>query len=153
MATPTDPTFGAGFNATEFRNAITQTMLMGMPEEAAEQATFMWTVDRTYPIHDPAGDPYDFTATPTSTVAPPEMIVPCAVQVSTRGSLMDGTAMGEFNHQKLTITILDTDYEDVSDADLVRFGDSLYNIDFWEPVIGLFSVSVYAVHCTSLDEA
>jgi hypothetical protein len=66
---------------------------------------------------------------------------------------MDGTAMGEFNHQKLTITILDTYYEDVSDADLVRFGDSLYNIDFWEPVIGLFSVSVYAVHCTSLDEA
>ena len=49
---------------------------------------------------------------------------------------------------KLTITVLDTYYRDVSDADLVRFGDSLYNIDFGSRVIGLFSVSVYAVHCT-----
>lgn len=153
MATTTDPTFGSDFNATEFRDAITQTMLMGMPEEMSERATFVWTVQRTYDIADPAGDPYDFTATPTTTVAPPEMVVPCAVEISTRGSLMDGTAMGEFNHQKLTITVLDTHYEDVSGADMVRFGDALYNIDFWKPVMGLFTVSIYQAACTALDEA
>lgn len=153
MATPTDPTFGSDFDADLFRQAITSTMEMGLPSDTSERITFVWNPVRDYNIEDTAGNPYDWTSTPTSEEDHPEVQIPAAIQISTRGSLFDGTSMGVFNQQKLTVTILDTYYDQVKDADYMRFDDADYDINFWEPPMGLFDVTIYTIHGTARDEA
>jgi len=153
MATPTDTTFGTDFNADLFRSAIKSTMQMSMPSDSTEAVTFVWDVDNTFPVPDPAGDPYDWTATPTTTVALPEVQIPVAVEKLSRGSLVDGTALGSFNHLKIRLTVMDEFYDQVNTADKVRIEGALYNIDYWEAPVGLFEVTVHSAVCTSLDES
>ena len=57
MATPTDTTFGTDFDAAVFRSAIKSTMQMAMPSDPTEAVTFIWDVDNTFAVPDPAGDP------------------------------------------------------------------------------------------------
>lgn len=61
--------------------------------------------------------------------------------------------MGQIENAKIVATILDIDYELVKGANQIICGSSSYNIDFVAPSNGLFSVTVYSIHATAIDES
>ena len=152
MASTTDPR-ASGFDAAAFRDSIQFAMNMGLPETESERVTFRWTPEKDYTIEDPGGNPYDYTATPTNTVAPADVQVNAAVEFVTRTTLSGGTAVGEFNTPRAVITLLDVDYADVEGADKVLLGGNTYYVDFVAPPIGLFDVTIYQIHCSAGDES
>lgn len=153
MAIPTDPAFGAGFDADAFRNAIRSTMQMGLPNSTSERATFRWNTDSTYEAEDVAHNPFDWTAEPLTEIDHPDVQIPVAVEFSARPAATSDNAVGQFDNARAVITILDTDYEDVHGADEVLLGGNSYTVDFWGPPTGLFGVTIYQVYVTATDEA
>lgn len=149
----TSSSFSAGFDAARFRTAISNTMLMGLPESTAERATFRWTTEKTYSVADAAGQPFDWTAAPATTTSHVDVQVPVAVEFSgnVRGSA--DTVIGQFDVPKAIITILDTDYPSVEGADQVILGGNTYVVDFVAPPIGLFGVTIYQIFTHALDES
>lgn len=154
MATSTDPTFGGDFDADLFRTAISNTMNMGLPEDTSERVTFRWHTDKTFGNADTAGRPYDFTATPATSVSKPDVQVPAAVEfLPGRSGGYDGTVFGNFDDKALAvITVLDSDYPSVEGCDEVILGGDTYLVKYVAPPIGLFSVTIYQIHCQALDE-
>jgi len=158
MATVTDPSFGGGFDAAVFRTAIRNTMTMGLPNTESERITFRWTVERTFTTAtDEAGETYDFTASPSDTSAPDDVLVTAAVEFTARSSLGAGNAIGEFDNPRIIVTLLDTDFPDITSsddrlADVMVVGGNEYKVDFVAPPMGLFDVTVYQVHGTAVDE-
>lgn len=150
MALPTDTSFGAGFDADAFRAAIRSTMQMGLPAEPELQPIFRWTTEREYSRTDEEGDPWDFLATPIATDAHEDVKVPVAVEYG--GDTIEGTAMGHFDTVSATVTILDVDYAQVDTANQIILGGNTYIINFVTSV-GLFSVTTYTLHCSSIDES
>lgn len=147
---PSDPSFGAGFDADEFRDAIRQTMMMGMPSAVEERVTFKWTPTKTYAVSDNAGDPYDWTsATVTDdTASLPDKVVTVACEFVSRASLSDGTPIGPIETPKVILTLLDVDYVEVEGASHVGINGKIYRVDYTAPPIGLFDVTVYQIYCT-----
>ena len=157
MATTTDPR-ASGFSAAAFKDAIRFAMNMGLPDDTAERITFRWTPASTFTTSSPAGNPYDFTDTPTSTFSAADVLVNAAVEFTSRASLGENTAIGSFENPRLIVTLLDDEFDTIVDGDLglpdkVLVGGNTYNIDFVAPPVGLFSVTVYQIHCTAVDEA
>jgi hypothetical protein len=155
MATSTDPTFGAGFDADTFRKKIRQTMMMGLPEKVEDRPTFIWKIKDQFAVAAPSGNPYNFAATPTvKDTAHPPVQIPIAVEyASTSGRTMGGSPIGEFDNTRVTITVLDEDYELVIGADQVKLGGNTYNIEYWAPPIGLFPVTTYQAFLVAEDES
>lgn len=152
MATPTDPTFGAGFDGDAFRAAIRSTMEMGMPEDTNERVTFRWHTERTYVTADPGGNPYSWDETPASELAHDDVQVPCAVNFSARPAGSVDTTLGQFDTARISLTLLDVDYTQVEGADTVLIDNNIYVIDFVGPPQGLFDVTVYTIFATAQDE-
>lgn len=154
MATPTDPTFGSDFNATEFRNAITSTMEMGMATGSGQVATFYWDIERTYTYGGNDNVPYDLAATPTATPQDgATLVVPVAVEFVSRTTGSHGLAVGDLQEPRVEVTILDTYYDQVKTADGIEFEGAKYEIDYWAPTVGLFGVNVHTIYCSALDES
>lgn len=155
MARPDDSTFGAGFNADAFRNAITSTMQMGMPGGAAEMATFQWRTGKTYGVEaDSSGVPFDFTASPTSTSPHADVIVPVALEFSGNVSgVTELTPDGSFENPYAVLTLLDIHHSQIVGANTVLLGGNTYVIRYTEPPIGLFEVTVYRIHLQAIDES
>lgn len=154
MARPTDTTFGADFDADLFRSAIVSTMEMGMASggNPVQECIFKWTDKHTYTSSDQEGAPYDFAASPATTVTHEDVKVPVAIELfpsDDKGS----SALGELDQVKAAITVLDTYYDQVRTADLISLGHSLYTIDYVAPPVGLFDVNIYTLYVTSIDEA
>lgn len=153
MAGTTDPR-ASSFNPAEFRDAIRFAMGMGLPEATSDRATFRWTPTKTYSNADKGGRPYNLTEAPASVTTHPDVQIPVAWQfVPTRVGNEQSTAMGVFDNDRVILTILDEDYEQVRGADLVIMGENTYVIDYVAPPSGLFSVTIYEVYITSRDEA
>jgi hypothetical protein len=151
MANPTDPTFLTGFDADAFRSAITSTMELAMPVDDAERVTFRWKVKRTYEKADSAGNPYDFTATPTEVEEHSDVQIPTAVEFISRRS--DGSPIGQFENPTVVLTVLDIHYPQIEGATEALLGGNTYNIDFVEPPVGLGPVTVYRLWLTAVDES
>lgn len=151
MANPTDASFLAGFDADAFRQAITSTMEMGLPEAESERVTFIWKTERSYTKADDKGNPYDFTATPTSVSATDPVQIPAAVEFSSRRP--DGSPIGQFENPRVVVTILDTHFPSIDGANQAKLGGNTYTIDFVEPPVGLGPVTVYRVWMTAVDES
>ncbi len=142
----------ASFDPGEFRTAIRATMLMGMPESTAERATFRWNVEKEFAKEDAGGQPFDWTSTPTTTVTKVDVQVPVAVEFS-RTTDVAGNAIGNFDMSRAVLTLLDVDQELVEGADEVVLGGNTYDVEFLEPPVGLFSVTVYRWHIRARDES
>jgi len=151
MARVTDPNFGAGFDADLFRSAISSAMEMGLPENNVDRATFRWNTKYVYDVSDPEGSPYDFAGEPSSTVSKQDVLVPVAIQFS--GSDGNGTSMGDFDNNRVILTILDIYYDLIKDSNEVLLGGNVYSIDYVAPPTGLFEVTVYDMYLTSVDES
>lgn len=141
------------FNPDTFRNVITDTMMMGLPNALPERPTFRWTVKKEYNVADPAGKPYNWKATPVSTEEKEDVQIPVAVEFSGRPAGTKDTIMGQFNTSYAILTILDIHHVLVEGADQVVMGGNTYRVLFVEPPIGLFSVTVYRWHTEAMDES
>lgn len=145
----------SNFPPAKFRDAITQAMTMGLPPDPADRATFRFKRERTYARPDPKGMPYNLRQAPLTDNQTPDVQVPVAVAIPTRSTIsMVDTPSGEINDDvRVVITVLDTYYPQVKDATEVLLGGNTYKIDYWGPPVGLFSVEVFQVFLTSLDES
>jgi hypothetical protein len=139
----------AAFSADEFRTAIREAMVMGQSNVPAEQTTFVWLEEDVFAAEGPGPetDPYDWEATPTSTVARRQVVqVNCAVEFA-RDVTVEGQAMGGFTSNAATLTLLDEDFALVKGADEVLIGGNTYLIDApGASPVGLFDVTVYQLH-------
>lgn len=155
--------FTPSFNEPDFRAAVLNTMLMGMPEDTAEQLTWFWYRDRTYTPADPAGNPYDWDTAPTSDEPgnpglpdagdDQSLIVPYALEFSARPSSLEATSFGDIDTSRAIVTLLDDAYEQVRTADYARIGDTRYRPLFDAPPQGLFGVTVWTVYIEAEDSA
>ncbi len=150
------------FSATRFKSGIRFAMAMGTPGDVAERVSFQWTSDNTYAVPDAKGDPYDWTDSPTVSVTavdiPLSLSVRAAVEFFDAKSSSGSTGMGDFDVGTLKITILDDDWTLVQDVNLGRpdtviVDGDIYTVDYISPPAGLFTVTIYTVFCSALDES
>lgn len=140
------------FDSALFRTQIRATMTMGLPGSVADRATFRWSADKTYSNQDSDAKPWLWTESSVTDVVHADVQIPVAMELL-RTVEQDGTSLGDFNIVKAILTILDVDYVSVVGADTVLLGQDEYNIDFVEPPIGLFDVTVYRIHLRAMDES
>lgn len=131
---------------------------MGVPEDEGKRLVWHWEVTKEYASQDPAEKPYDWTEVPSSqTPGNPdevdgELIVDYAIEFAPSQSGIQ-TTVGEFDLSKATVTLLDVDYELVKTADFCTIEDSIYDIEFVSPPMGLFEATVFQVFIRARDEA
>lgn len=139
----------SGFNAREVRAAFRLAMRVGSPNNSDHQVTFRWKGAKTYASSDPAGKPYDYTASPVTNETHPDVKVPAAVEYLQPAST-ELTA-GEMDRLPAKLTLVDEDYEKVKGADVVVIGGMEFPIAFIEPPQGLVNVDIYNLHLGSPD--
>jgi hypothetical protein len=160
----TNSAFASRFNEAKFRDAIRQTMRMGMPPTVAEQLTWYFKREKTYASEDPTHTPYDLTATPVTDVpsnsdladADPNdqgLVVDYAIEFSARPATSVSTVLGEIDASRGVVTVFDVDYASIATADYAKLGESTYRIQLVEPAIGLFGVAMYTIIIEAVDEA
>lgn len=155
--------FSGGFNEPVFRDAIFNTMLMGLPEDPTERLTFWWRRQQVFSPDDPAGHPYDWTSAPiTDTPGNPALTdsgtdqslqVPYALEFSARPAGSSNTVLGEIDTSRAVVTMMDKDFEQIKTADYATVGVVTYRIQFTAPPLGLFGVTVWTIYLESEDEA
>lgn len=144
------------FIGADFRSQIEAVMLMGMANTPADRPIFRWRVKPGYAVHDPAGRPYFWGATPITNVAIPDLQVTCDVELSGSPTSSTGTDVGEFTELTARITLLDTQYKQLiahggRPPDVILIGQSTYDVDYVPPNIALFDVDVWMILATSRD--
>jgi hypothetical protein len=155
--------FTPGFNESAFRDAILNTMLMGIPEDPKERLTFWWRRDQTYSPDDPAGNPYDWTEPPVIDLpgnpklkdagVDQSLQVPYALEFSARPAGSSNTVFGEIDASRAIVTMMETDFKKIENSDYATIGDSRYRIQFDAPPVGLFGVSVWTLYLEAEDQA
>lgn len=141
----------SGFDAAGFREGISFAMAMGAAISAEERLTFHFPQQVT---NASAADgnkvPFDPSQSPTRTPARPPVQVDCAVDYYD----LEGqpTAFGIVAPSRLTVTVLDEEYQQIEGcAYVVAHGDR-YNYRRTEPPGGLFDVGLYVLHFTAENE-
>lgn len=148
----------SAFDASVFRTAIRNAMVMGLPTATEERATFKWKVRRDYEVADSNENPFNWSSTPDVTTTYPDIQVTCAVEFFSKGGDTQGTRVGELDVSRIIITLLDEEWEEVllngddNVPDFVQMDDAEYKVLFVGPPIGLFDVTVYQVFIQAIDE-
>lgn len=151
----TDP----GFDAAEFRSAIAFAMEMGMPGSSQDELVFRWKEQRVFGVRDPAGKPYDWTATPTSDTTITDLRLTCAFEFVSVPSGSVNTIIGGLDTSRLVVTLMDEQYAEMiahgSDRkpDFVIVGGNTYELDFTAPPVGLFDVTIFQIYASAIDES
>jgi hypothetical protein len=156
--------FAGGFDEPAFRDAILNTMLMGMPEDPGQRLTFYWSRDRTYSPEDVAGRPYDWTSAPVTNVpgnpdlpdqagTDQSLQVPYALEFAARPAGSISTPLGEIDTSRAIATVMDKDHGRIATANYARIGDTRYRIEFDAPPQGLFGVTVWTIFLEAEDES
>lgn len=147
----TDPLLG-DFNADEVRAGLRLAMTVGSPVEVADQPVFYMptsiTGDGAHNL-DQAGTPFSPTYRPTRSV-PVTKRVPCAVEYKDTEGVME--AWGNTTPSRITVTLLDQDYAIVKGFAFVVIGGVKYTYRSTQTPVGLISVGIYKVHCSTDDE-
>lgn len=145
----------SAFDPDLFRQKITDTMIMGLPPNVQDRATFRWKTEKTFTRPDPKGIPYNLNQAAITTDEHEDVQIPVAVAIPTRATINKVyTPAGEINDDvRIVITVLDTHFPLVEGADYVLLGGNTYKIDYWGPPLGLFSVEIYQAFCSAEDEA
>src|SRR4051794_32687627 len=155
--------FSSGFDEATFRQAIADTMVMGIPENPAERLTWWWHRDQTYSPDDPAGDPYDWTTPPIVDTpgnptlkdkgAEQSLIVNYPLEYSARPAGSANTVFGEIDTSRAIVSLTDTDWEQIKTADYATVGETKYRIQFQGPPVGLFGYTLHTMYLEAEDEA
>lgn len=137
----------SGFDADTFRTSITNTMVMGLPNDDTLKPTFYFRSTSTYPPGtklDPSGKPIDARMRPTVTSLPPVQ-VPCAVEYQ-QDTSNNESLVGTLWTDRATVTVLDIHYDTIKDAIEVELSGKRYMIQQMTSV-GLGPVTVYQLQC------
>lgn len=137
-----------GFDADGFRTNIRNTMIMGLPVPDNLKPTFYFRTTYSYPedtVLDPEGKPIDPRVQATATPASPPVQVPCAVEFSPDTTNNEGP-VGTFWSDRAMLTVLDTEYTQISNAVEVDLNGKRYLIQQMTAV-GLGPVTVYQLQC------
>lgn len=148
---PSDPNFGSGFDPEVFTQAILSVQQMGTPNRVEERATFIWEDKVEYANVDSRGVPYDVNEEPSRFLKGKEIQAICSYEFVDRAG--NDTAIGQFNNDRLVVTMLGVEYERVAGHHKARFGGSLYSLTKVAPPIALFGVDVYELHYQADDES
>lgn len=140
------------FNADEVRAGLRLAMTVGLPVGTSDQPTFYFpttvTSDGAHSL-DQGGTPFSPTYRPTRS-APVKKQVPCGVQFhDVEGNL---EAWGATSPARVTLTLLDLDYQSIKGFAYVVIGGVRYNYARTETPKGLVSVGIYKVHVLSEDQ-
>lgn len=144
----------AGFDPDNFRTQIRNTMIMGLPGDPADWPTFYGSNVRAWPttypngspiIFDDDGSPLDPTVAPLPASANVGIQVPCAVEFKAT-SADNLTLIGNFRDTSAVLTLLDTEYVKVKDAETVELARKRYFINYTAPPMGLGPVTVYQMY-------
>lgn len=127
------------FRADTFRNAIRFVFEMETSTEQAPLFYFAETVT-TPGTHDGETVPFDPTQPIVRTVRAP-VTVPCDVTFDKAAD--EPTAFGVVIPSKVTVLLLDEDYEQVRDAIYVIIQGERYNRNYEVPDFALFDVGVH----------
>lgn len=153
MAGSSQSLFGSGgFNAANFRDIITSTMTMGLPNAVDERATFRWTPGHTWASSDLAGSPWDWSDPPETTTTLPDVQIPVALEFTSRQSGSREEAFGRFDASRAKVYIQDQHFDEVKGADIVWIHDTEYFVMMLEPPVGLFDFTLYTLVLEARDE-
>lgn len=138
------------FDAQAFRDGVRFAMDMAAPVEAVDQATFYFPNVLVYnrPV-DADNVPFDPASTVTSQPVTPVRVT-CAIEYFDADGLP--TNFGTVTPSKITITLLDEEYERVKSCSSVVVGGERYVYQRTEPPLGLFEVGLFTLHFTAEDE-
>lgn len=149
----------ASFDAQGFREAIQFAMVMGLPQDSSERATFHFKATTSYvdaagdPVANPRvdqdGNPLDPSIRVVRTHPDPVQI-PVAVEFNT--ATLDERPVGAFKPTRVSITILDTHWPQVEQAIEVELGGDRYVISYERPPVGLFEVTIHTIECFAQSE-
>lgn len=162
MGTP-NPALGipAGFDEQAFRNAIAFSMQMGRPNDPTRKPVFLKkSTGRTYwkdgvelttpPRMGRSGEPLDPTIKVVKAADQP-IEVDCAIEVEDVKA--EDLPVGNFKPTKLTVTVLDTEYDKLAGVKELRYNGDLYQKDHEPEINGLFGVDVHALVFFAVDES
>ncbi len=148
----------AAFNQTEFEEGIRFAMTMGLPVEVDDRLTWHWNDEKTYLPQDDNREPYNWTASPVTDVPGNPMQPSGSLQVlyaleatNASSSYTVDTAFGQFDPTKISITLLDAEYQQVKTADYLTMKRTTYDISFVAPPMALFSSPVWIVYAEARD--
>lgn len=147
--------FAAGFPTATFVDAVKQTMKMGIPQASAERLTWHWNADSD-DVPSPTGSPYEWDAEPSDPEpGTPErsLQVDYALEFATRTTANTTTQMGTFNDPTATVTLVDSDYQQIKDADYCTIGNTRYEILFHGPTVAMFDADIHTVYIQAVDES
>lgn len=129
-------------------------MKLGMPDNETERVKFIFKAQHTYAQEDPTGNPYEWSAPPTSTVSEHrEVEVPVAMEFISRTSQGRDTSMGYLLPSHVEIYIMDRHIDDVRGADELMVDGNVYKITAWPPPHALFDFTLYPVLAEAVDES
>jgi len=150
----------ADIPAAQLRDVLRSTMVMGLPETAVDRPTFYWQNEVTFAEHDADDHPWDWTSAPTLDTTPTPEQVLCAYEFKApfgRTGAVPERA-GEFNISSLTLTVFEDEFATLSGATsgftYVTIGPELdrrWYFKYWQPSVGLGSLTVYQIMCAAED--
>jgi hypothetical protein len=145
----------ASFPAADFRKAIRDAARMAAPNDALMVPRFHWNKVQTFQKADSGGRPYSFTSseTPATEDDIADLTVETVVAVVEKTiETPEGTRAGLFRGSRMTLTVLDVDYDAILAHGNGRFADSVltgnteYVIEEIPMPVALFQVDVWTVH-------
>lgn len=149
------------FDADVFRQAILDTMEMGMPTTLTERVTFHWNRERTFAQEDRAHHPYDVHGATPVTDEPQDEDNPddtkqivYALEFAARPAGSSEVQFGQFDTSRAILTVLDSEWAMIADPkpDYATIDGAHYDIDFSAPPVALFEATVYTLYLTARDE-
>lgn len=159
----TDPS--GQFNSTQTRDALRAVMLTALPDDETLRPIFHFPRERTYAVDDHHGLPYDWTEAPATdtnddpgeprivTCGPDEDQVLCVWEGAggRGGSQSNETPFGNFDIERINITMLDVDRAKIDGFEYVVIGRQTFTRQFEIPAIGLYDLIVYQIVVQALD--
>lgn len=147
------------FPAQEFRAGIREAMLMGFPGATLQRPTFRWVTERTFTgagVSPVSGRPYDWGKQPAASAKVADLQVTC-VAIQAKPSMDLATAVGEFDETKLTVVLLDDEYDELLThgagdlPDVILLGATEYTNVIELQTMGLFDVDVHTLFGSAAD--
>ncbi len=136
---------GVPFDRVAFEAGIRLAMNLGLPAAEEDRPLFRFPRVRAYPpgtVLDHEGHPLDPNVAPTITTQTPVRI-PCAIEWDDASP--DQLPPGVRVPTRLTITMLDDEYQQVKDAVIVEVGGDRYQISHVAPPVALSDSGVWTL--------
>ena len=128
---------------------------MASPNDPTQVPTFRWDPVLAYAKADVGGRPYAFdgSAAPVSDTVITDLVLDTVVAVIEKGiEGAEGTRIGMFRGQRMTLTVLDVDFQAIVAhgkgrfADAVMAGGTEYRVQEIPRPDALFDVDVWTIH-------